>query len=327
MITGLELLQEIADRIKWPQPDTLEDVPMRAETRKMVRALNRVLKTLQALDDWPLLRTDGTIVTVAEVVGTASEYVTATQGSDTITIAGDAFLVVHKGWAFQVGADDHVYRVKDVVSPTVIQINRAWINDSITVSDERTFELAMDRYALPTDFDRPLDDMKSFLAPYDIEAVSPEEFRRLRLGESGIVTNNPREFTIYGMDDGQTSMLLHLNPYPTKASMLQFSYMQIHPDINSDNDKVLFPKTYHSLIIDAVIQITKRDYDDEVQIETLIVDIMKAYNQRMMNPMLTQARPQIQAENSVRGRVRRAYGNRGKVDYGSHWDIVGFNGN
>ena len=56
---ALEVLNEIADAVGWPQLDSIESPDQTPEERKMVRALNRVLRALVGMDDWPMLRKEG----------------------------------------------------------------------------------------------------------------------------------------------------------------------------------------------------------------------------------------------------------------------------
>jgi len=56
METGLSLIQEIQDRIGWTVTGSIEgSYGKDPEVRKVLLILNRVLKNLGPMDDWPML--------------------------------------------------------------------------------------------------------------------------------------------------------------------------------------------------------------------------------------------------------------------------------
>ncbi len=169
MQLALKIINELEDRLGYPQSDTIELPELSSEQRKVIRLLNRVLTAWTGLNDWPLLRKDGEIVFIASEVSDTTagleEYVTATEDSDVITVANATFDETYIGRAIQISGLQYVYRIIDVPSATTLQLNRAWIDTSITVADEATYCIAMDRYALPADYDRPTGRTRAFFAP------------------------------------------------------------------------------------------------------------------------------------------------------------------
>ena len=317
MRLGIDIINELEDRLGWTQSKTLE-APVRSdEQRKLLRLLNRVLKAWQALDEWALLRTDADLVLVASETSTIDvsdplneieQYVTATANSDILTIADIALDATYIGRAIQVSGDNYIYRIIDVPTAVTLQLNRAWVGSSITVADERTFTIAADRYALPTNFDRPTGDLQAFFAPFGIQPVSPQEFARRRQRSGGIEVGEPEVYTIYGMNDAETVELLHFDPYPESARLLAYTYQRNHPEIDSDNDKILIQERYIEALIDMVLQLAFRDYEDDSKVQQALADMLRQFNTQHSNPGVTSELPMLRPDKSVRSSWQRAYG-------------------
>jgi hypothetical protein len=326
MVNALEIINEINDRLGWPQLSTIEDPDVTNEQRKVLRALNRTLVTIQGVDDWPLLRRDGEIVLVPEVLGTAvsgsEQYVTATQNSKEVTIANITMDDTYKTRAFQVAGDNIVYRIVDILSPTTVKLNRAWISDSITVADEKLFTIAADRYGLPNDFDRPSTDIESFFGPYSIKPINPNELSLMRRKNPGIHTDDPSVFTIYDMNEGQTTTLMHFHPFPKNARLLQFSYQSVHPEINSDNDKILYPQRYMEFVINATEKVCLEAYEDSPKADRTLIEMMRNYN--WQTPAITDSLPRLRPANQIRQSMQQAAGLGSiRVNWGSFFDRAG----
>ena len=330
MITGLELYNEVADRLGWPQLVSLDGPSQTPQQRKLTRLMNRVLTTLQGIFDWPLLRTNGDMVLVASQIGSTTsgseEYVTATQNSDLVTIQNASFDATFKDRAFQVSGDEYVYRIIDVLAPTQIQINRAWVSGSIAAADERIYTVATDRYALDEDFDRPITEWQSFFGPYNIRPATPDDFLETRRTGRGITLGDPRIFTVYGMNNAQTAKLIHFHPYPENARLLNYDYQKNHPTVDSDNDKVLYPVKYAEAIIEMILQIALRDYEDDDRVQQTLFDMLRNYNWQN-NAEVGGPRLRMEKDQQMRLSMRRAFGTGGqRIDWGSYFDRVGTTG-
>lgn len=332
MFLALELIQEIQDRLGYPQSDTIEDGSLTSEERKVLRLLNTVLKAWGGLKDWPLLRTDAEFVLVADVTSDTTsgseQYVTATQNSKTVTIANMTALDdTYISRAFKTSGSEYVYRIDAVPAPNQLTLNRAWIESSITDADEQTFTIGADRYALPENYDRATGDLRSFFAPYGIVAVGPEEFRDIRRREKGIRVGEPRYFTIYGMNEAETQELIHFHPFPDDARLLEYQYQRNHPDIDSDNDKILMPVRYREALIEMVLQLAERDYEDDAKTQIMLADMLRAFNQQGSAQEITEDRKVMRPRNSVRTRIRNAYARGGlSIDWGDYFDYHGRTG-
>jgi len=217
--------------------------------------------------------------------------------------------------------DEYIYRIASVTSPTAITLNRAWVNDSITVADEFTATIAMDRYALPDDYDRMIDAIKSSFGVIDVEPVTPNRFMESRRNQRSILLNDPDIYTVYGLTDNQSAQMIHFNPFFENARMLEFSYQQVHPTIDSDQDKILYPATYLDAFIDVLLELANRDYEDNAKFQAVLMDALRAHDLHQGNPGATDSRAQLQPANDVRRSMRHAYGSGSvPVDWGTAFD-------
>jgi hypothetical protein len=326
MINAKDFLNEVADRLGWPQIETLEKPQPRLQQRKLVRLLNRILKSVGGYNDWPFLRKEGSIVLVASVTtdSDSSEFVTATQNSDVLTVANSTFDKTFIGRAIQVNGDENVYRITAVPTVTQLTIDKPWVADSITVSDERIAFIAVDEYALPTDFDRPINSFKNFFSPHTITAITPEDFEDIRRTVPDITLDDPTVFTISGLNSGETNQVVRFYPYPKDARLLRFPYQRTHPEINSDNDKILYPQVYIDTLMDIMIQMANRDYENSGKYQQVLNDMIRKHNLQQANPGETDSRMRLEPANSVRVDMWDAYGSFGtNIDYGDFFDRGG----
>lgn len=327
MINALDILNEIADRQGWRQIATLEAATLPPDHRKMLRLLNRLLRTVGGYNDWPLLQAEGTIRLVDALEGDAdsSEYVTATKNSASVTIDNVTLDETYIGRGFQVSGDEVVYRIEAVTSPTTITLDQAWINASITAADQKTFTIAMDKYALPSDYDRAIGDSLNFYNRRDIKPMTPYEFQRLRYDEPTIIDHlgEPDYYTIKELTDNQSAQIIQFHQWPKTARLLKFPYVKLHPEIDSDQDKILYPVGYMEAFINTMLYIASRDYDDAspAKIQQIMLDGIRAHNLQQGGAGPTESNLQLRPANRVRRQIRRAYGFPVvNVDWGDSWD-------
>lgn len=330
MPLALDILNEIADRLGWKQIESIEGQTLGSETRKLLRLMNRVLSSLSGMEDWPMLRKQDEIVLIADVkadtTSGSEQYLTATQNDATITIANfTGFTQAHVGAAFQADGYNYVYRIESINSTSSVELNRAWIDASITAADEVTWQIAWDRYTLPEDFDRPVDDFSAFLAPYGIDPVSPEDLSRRRRKRSGdIEVGEPEVYTVYGLNTAQTQELIHFDPWPDDARLIVFDYISQHPTIDSDNDKILFPSRVIEVIVEMVIQLAYRDYEDDDRMQQTLIEMIQKYNQLAGKKTVTQNKRIMRPDGRTRREIYRAYrAGGGNVDWGDTFDRAG----
>lgn len=325
MITGLALINEVEDRLGWRQTETLEGT-QRPETRKLVRLLNRVLNSMQTLDDWPFLRQDGTLQLVAAETGDA--YFELVNGSATVTLGASetdlAFDDSYKNRAIVLGGHDTIYRIKTVTNTTTIELNRPFLGDTWTDADGvLAYKIVQDRYTLPEDFDRPTGDWTNFFGNPEIEAIGPEEMlQRRRDRASTMLISDPDYFTVYGLDESETFQVCHFDPYPDEARILTFTYQKNHPPIETDEDRVLLPKSHESIAIECMLQLANRDYEDSQKTQLVLQDMIRTINQAQGAGNVSQDRMQMTPNGKHRMAQYRRWRGGARIDYGAAFDQV-----
>jgi hypothetical protein len=324
MYIAKDLVNEILDRLGWPQIESIEDPNLSARHRKVLRIVNRATKILGTYSDWPTLRTAGSILLVAyetsDLTAGLEQYVTATADSDTITVDNIVFDETYIGRAIVLSPQNYVYTIVAVPAPDTLQLHRPWIGDSVVPADAATFTLASDQYALPDDFDRFSDKAQNAFQPMTIEGVDPPTFAKTRRREPGLTLDDPMVFTVYGLNAGQTNQLVHFHPYPKFQRLLSYDYQRLHPEITSNNDKVLYPVSAISILIDAILEIVNGDLEaDDTKVARVLDRLMRTYNTQQSHLGPTANRVELRPTNATRIAFRRM-GARVKVDWGEQWD-------
>lgn len=323
MITGLALINEVEDRLGWRQTDTLEGT-QRPETRKLVRLLNRVLNSMQSLDDWPLLRTEGTLQLIADLSGEA--YFELSNGSATVQLgASETDLEFSESWigrAIQLGSHATIYRIKAVPSTTTLTLNRPYLGDDWEDADgELAYVIAQDQYFLPEDFDRPTDDWVNFFGDPSIEPVGPNSFRDNRIARGNTMLRaDPNVFTIYGLDPSETFQVVHFDPWPDETRILNYTYQKNHPVIRTDEDRVLFPKTHEGIIIEAMLQLANRDYEDSDKVQVVLQDLLRTINTAQGPGNVSQDRMRMTPNGRHRRAERMRWRGGRRIDWGEAFD-------
>jgi hypothetical protein len=323
MITGLALINEVEDRLGWRQTETLEGT-QRPETRKLVRLLNRVLNSMQALDDWPLLRTDGTLQLIADDSGDA--YFELTNGSATVELGASettlAFSEQLIGRAIQLGSHATIYRIKSVESTTQLTLNRPYLGDDWTDADgELSYVIAQDQYFLPEDFDRPTEDWQNFFGDPGIDPIGPNAFRKERIARgNSLLLDDPNVFTVYGLDDSETFQKIHFDPWPDNERILNYTYQKNHPKIETDEDRILFPKTHEGIIIEAMLQLAHRDYEDSDKSQVVLQDLIRTINQAQAPGNVAQDRMRFTPNGKHRLAQYRSWRGGSRIDWGTAFD-------
>jgi len=327
MRTGLQVIQEIQDRLGDRQATTIEGT-LDNDARKLLRLFNRVLKNMVSAEKWPMLRTEGQIVTQAPLQD--DMLLDLTNGSITVSVSeydtsSITFEQSHLVWGIQLGADSPIYRVAKVVSPTQLELNKPWLGDSQTIAsaddDTLAVVMAMDRYALPENFDRPTGEWKDFLSAYDVTPLPPEKFAesRRKRGRS-IELANPQFYTIHGLDPSSTYQVLHLEPWPSQQTMLEFNYQHVHHDIEVDNDLVLFPQSQLSVVIEATIYLANRDYKDDERMGAALQEFLQQFNAARGQRTVVDEKKQVTPWMRSRARSTRVQRSGVRIDYGDAFD-------
>ncbi|KPJ97114.1 MAG: hypothetical protein AMJ55_00415 [Gammaproteobacteria bacterium SG8_15] len=330
MILGLDLMNEIVDRLGWKQISTLEGAgELEPEQRKILKLTNRVLKSLDAGADWPLLREEGDLLLIPGEED--NDFFMLANGDETwqqsvTNRTGDLnWDQSYKNRAVQIGAENTVYRITQINSNIQVELSRPWLGDTTTgglSGEELLYKIVQDQYTLPEDFGRPLGSWKNFFAPYGIDYVSPSEMsRRRRARGNSILISDPQVFTMWGLSPDGVHRLIHFDPYPENQRLLSFEYQKIHPDVVNDNDRILYPHTYHSMIIEAVLHLANRDYENSDKMDVVLRDFVREFNNQRGQPELTEAAPRLTPDSRHRQMQYRKwqYGTR-KIDWGDEFD-------
>lgn len=336
MKTGLQVMNEINDRIGYKQLTTIEGT-LDNRARKMLRLMNRVLKNLTAAETWPMLRKEGTLLTQAPTDDTM--LVELTNGSTTVSISqydtsGVTWLETNMHWAIQFGPLNPIYRIVKVNSTTSIELNRPWIGDTLIPVDPDTTDdneelrvvFAMDRYVMPEDFDRPAGKWEDFLSVYNVSPMGAEDFAKIRRARGRTIDyEDPRYYTIHGLDPSNTYQMLHLEPWPKQQTMMVYEYQMVHPEIETDADLVLFPIQHHGVVIESVLHFANRDYEDDTRMQAALQEYLMQFNVIKGNNNITQDVKRISPANRARARSIRQRADGGvRWDYGAWFDRVDF---
>lgn len=323
MILGLTLMNEIEDRLGWRQTESLDDPSLRPDSRKILRLLNRVLRSMQRVDTWPLLREDAELVTVAALE--SIDYFDLTAGSTTLalgaTFTGDlAFDETMTGRAIKLSADPTVYRIVSVESPTSLTLSKPWMGED-QADAELAYFIGQDQYALPADFDRPCGTWESFLEPYGVLPVNPDEFKAIRMQRANAPrVDNPAVFTIYGLTPGENQQVLHLDPFPKSRQILAYSYQKDHPQVSTDSDRVLVPVAKQDAVIEGVLYLATRDYTDDNKVQLVLQDYIRTLNTAAGSKSKTEIPHAISPSGKHRLRARGQWGYGARINWGSLFD-------
>ncbi len=319
MITGLALMNEIEDRLSWRQTETLEGT-LRPETRKLLRMLNRVLNSMQTLDDWPLLRETADLQLVAYEQADETDG-DLTNGSNRIVLRSADFDDSYKNRVIRLNENDTLYRITRVVSQTELDLNRPWVGEDVA-NGAVSYKIAQDRYVLPMDFDRPTGGWTSFFGNTSIRPVGPERFlHQRRKRGSSMVVSDPDIFTVFGLDDSQTFQILHFDPYPQFNRVLYYTYQKNHPVIETDEDRILFPKTHEGIVLEAILHLANRDYTDESKVQMVLQDMLRSINVAQGAGNVSQDRISFSPSGAHRRSVWARYGTAGRrIDWGQEFD-------
>jgi len=319
-----DFTNEILDRLGWPQIDSIENPSLTSRHRKLLAIENRALKVMGTYSDWPMLRKAGSIMFVAsetsDLTAGTEQYVTGIHDSDLVTVDNITFTDTYIGRAIQFSGSNYIYTIIAVPAPGQIQLHRIWVDESVVPADQTTFTIAMEQYALPDDFDRFSDKAQNAFSPLTISPKEPREFALSVRQQSGLVLDDPRIFTVYGLNDGETNQLVHFFPYPRSQRLVQYDYQRLHPDITSNNDKILYPESAIHLLIDAILEIANGDLEaDDAKVARVLERMMRNYNMQQSHLGPTANTISLRPENGIRTSFRRA-GASVKIDWGEFWD-------
>jgi len=230
-------------------------------------------------------------------------------------------------------------------------MNRWYIIDAFTSGteaeiDENAVEtlatvdgtIFQDRYALPSDYDRPVTDPGKFVNPRQITLVSNSEFqtRRFtsgnRLSVASLSTGGPTIATV--TIDGGGSPCLELAVAPDDVYNIEILYYRRVAEIVVDAENAanaqyykFIPPSHQSIILDAVIRELYMYQNQDPRFQ--IADANMRDKMAFMESAVDGAKEQTRMIPQVRGSARRLFGNRrsiksltSKYDLGDEFDRI-----
>lgn len=314
---GLDVLQDCADQLGWAQPTTMVDpASQNKDSRKLIRAFNRVLRAMSAIDDWRFLRRQGEIELVAEystgLMQLTNSGTTATASADSDGNTG-VFAQSMIGRALLISGHPVVYRIAAVPTTTTLTLDRAFIgttSDGGTAVDDYPFRIAQDRYELPLDFDRPVDQEWSLAgatSQLTVRVREASEIRDRRIRRSPYSTNDPQIVTLWDIDDEGEHRIAIFDPYPSNLRLVRFDYQAVHPDILKDTQRILYELRQEELIIKGVEYLILSGPEDDQRAGFMLGQYLSQQMSSIAQTEIGQQRTVISADQSraVQQRMRR----------------------
>lgn len=279
---AIDLLNVVNGAIGWPRIakfDTELSSTEAIRTHKLLALLNRTLRFIGDEMNWPFLTKDGMLQTVADInTGTCN----INNGSQTVLFIGaPAMTESVVGRAFQAGSTNAVFRIEEFSSTTQLRLDRAWVEANST---NMTYVIAQDKYSLPIDFSRPVGDWQNFFDSVGIKAVDVVQFKERRRSRSKLAVGEPEMFAIYGVD-ASGNQVIYFDPYPDNVRLLPFSYQSIHPQMKDETDLILFPVTKEEIIIEAMVYMAQRDFNDDQRSDFVLSDFLRKQSQTLVRSM------------------------------------------
>jgi hypothetical protein len=334
---GLDVLNDIADQLGWLQLTTVENADqLDKDARKLIRTFNRVLRAVSGIEDWHFLREQAEITLLASYeVGVCrmtngSTAVTGLDDPDTAASDPPVWTSAMEGRTLLLSSHPVPYIVDQVNTPTSLTLNRAYLGDTTDGSGtpDLNYKIVQDRYDLPLDFDRPVD---QDWTRYDndtatnIRVVSPAAVRDRRQQRTSFESGDPDVVTIWEQDDQGEHRQAIFDQYPDTERLVRFDYQKLHPQIELDNQRILFQQKHEELLMSGVEFLALRGPEDDTRAEMMLADFLAQQNMAV-------ARQEIGKEPTILSpSQRRAYQQRIKwrrkgrrIDWGSYFDRANF---
>lgn len=317
MLTGLKVINLIEERVGYTISSTLEGPDIKPETRKLTNLLNHVLRVLQGMDDWPRLKTNGYIQTLAPITGTCA--VSATDVLDntaTWTTALNGAAITFDD------APEYVYTIKSINSETGLTLEEPFI--AAAGLPATGYTIAQDLYVLPENFDRPVDEWKSFFGPNILQPLDDYAFMDMRREDNSLTPGEPLYFTLAPLT-ASNELQVAFHPYPSNKRMYKFRYIKKHPEIERDTDLILFPERQIDAVVQSLIDAVYRDFEDDDRMLRTLQDSVTANSHALRSSSMTERPFIITPARNQKTMERSKWMLRGRrYSYGQLFDIVGF---
>jgi hypothetical protein len=334
--SALDVLRDICDHLGWAQIESVENEDeLTKDDRKLVRALNRVLRVMSSMNDWPGLRRQGEVVTIAEYTTGLARL---TNGSKVVTgeLDDDGNPTVWTqdmvGRAFVVNQEQLIYRVADVVSATSLRLDREYQGDTTDGSDDAPdlpYHIMQDRYDLPLDFDRAVDERWTGYqgtADFTLMIIDASMVRARRRGRAPASTvTQPDAVTLWKNDDQDEHRQVILDPFPKDQVVIQFDYQSLHPKIEKDTQRILFAPRHEEMIQSGVEWLLLSGPDDDARASMALGEYLRNRGEDMAKQEIGQQRTRITASQERYLQQRSKWRRRGmRINWGSAFDRKDF---
>jgi hypothetical protein len=330
---AIEILQDVADQLGWTQPTTLENPDqLEKQQRKLVRAFKRVLRAMSAVNDWHFLRKQGEIELVASyTTGTMRLTNSATTCTGQVDDDGNSpvWTPSMEGRAIVISGHQVVYRVQRVNSATSITLDRDFIgttSDGGTTQDDYSYKIVQDRYDLPVDFDRPVDEdwtLYTSTSKLDLRLLNPNDIRDRRASRDAYSTGTPTAVTLWRRDDEGEHRVAVFDPYPDTQQLVRFDYQALHPDIEFDYQRVLFEQKYEEMILNGIEFLIMRGPEDDQRAGLMLQEYLQERNSSVARREIGQQRTRLTPSAARAFREKNKWAGRGaRIDWGSFFDLA-----
>lgn len=336
--SALSVLQDVCDRLGWAQIVSVENLDeMTKDDRKLVRSLNRVLRVMSSMNDWPSLRRQGEIETIAEYT---DGLLRLTNGSKVVTgqVDEDGNPTVWTqdmiGRAIAVDSEQLIYRVADVVSATSLRLDREYQGDTTDGTDDAPdlpYHIMQDRYDLPLDFDRPVDEQWTGYqgnSDYQILITDAATIRRRRQGRAPASTvTQPDAVTLWKNDDQLEHRQVIVDPFPKEQIIIQFEYQAVHPEISKDTQRILFGPRQEEMLHSAMEWMLLSGPDDDARAGMALSEYLRNRGEDLAKQEIGQERMRLSASQERAMQQRSKWRRRGmRINWGSAFDRKDFYG-
>ena len=333
---ALEVLQDIADQLGWVQPTTVENADLLdKDDRKLIRAFNRTLRVLSGIEDWHSLRTDGEITLTAEYttgVARVTNGSTAVSGiSSPTTGLSPTWTNAMVGRAFIVAGHPVVYRVASVTGQFALVLDRAYVGTSTngtTTAPDAEYHIVQDRYDLPTDFDRPVDEdwtRYDTSSKATVRVVSPKEVASRRKARPSDSVGDPDVVTLWKQDEQGEHRVAVFDRYPNTARVIRFEYQRQHPLIEDDTQRILFDMKTEEMIQAGVEYLILRGPDDDAKAGMMLGEFLRERMDAVAKGEIGKQRTRLTISQARAIRERTKWSRKGRrTDWGSFFDRANF---
>jgi len=297
-----DLINGISDLLGWGQIDAITDEPT-PDIRKVVRALNRTLSSMQIDRDWPELNVDARMDVVAP---TDLAAISATKGSKTLTSAA---LFTSGMVGSHIVFDDYsgFYEIMAFTSTSQVTIDRIWPHANVV---DKPVTVVKVKYSLPGDYDRILGGVvRNLTSEVEILEKIPSAFKQeMRDNGNTIKIDEAQYFTVNGLDSSGNS-LMHFDRAFLVATTLEYSYQRKHPLVEvgaqASDDAILYPDRYELFIVDQTVAKLARDVENSAQQQQQASDAYKEAVRVNSNPGTGSERVVMTVDSLRHGAYRR----------------------